>query len=48
MALSLATKYRTQKLEDVVEQETIIKILQQQLKTNNIKNCYCCLCLLKG
>lgn len=40
MALSLATKYRPQKLEDVVEQETIIKILQQQLKTNNIKNCY--------
>ncbi|WP_300924665.1 DNA polymerase III subunit gamma/tau [uncultured Clostridium sp.] len=40
MALSLATKYRPQKLEDVVEQEAVIKILQQQLKTNNIKNCY--------
>ena len=40
MNQSLAVKYRPKVLEDVVGQESIVKILKQQLKTNNIKNSY--------
>lgn len=40
MALSLATKYRPKKLDKVYGQESVVKILSQQLATGNIKNCY--------
>lgn len=38
--ISLAVKYRPQTFDDVVEQESIKVILQQQLKTNEIKHAY--------
>lgn len=37
---SLAVKYRPKKFDDVVEQKEVKAILQQQLKTNTIKNAY--------
>ena len=37
---TLAVKYRPKTFEDVVEQDVIKSILQNQLKTNTIKNCY--------
>ena len=37
---SLAVKYRPTTFDDVVEQGPIKVILQQQLKTNTIKNAY--------
>ena len=37
---TLANKYRPSTLEDVVEQPAVINILQKQLETNQIKNCY--------
>lgn len=40
MSISLATKYRPQEWEEVVGQETVIKILSRQLETNSIRNCY--------
>lgn len=40
MAQTLAIKYRPKTFDDVVEQGTIIKILQEQLSTNTHKNCY--------
>lgn len=40
MALSLATKYRPKTLNEMSGQENVIKILNQQLITKNIKNCY--------
>lgn len=38
--MSLATKYRPQRFEDVCEQNTIIKILEKQLEKRNFSNCY--------
>ncbi len=38
--MSLATKYRPKTLDEMIGQECIVKILKQQLATNNIKNCY--------
>lgn len=38
--MSLATKYRPQTFEDCCGQSSIIKILNQQLETNNLKNSY--------
>lgn len=40
MAQTLAIKYRPKTFADVVEQGTIIKILQEQLNTKTHKNCY--------
>ena len=40
MAVSLAVKYRPQTLEDIVSQRSIIKILNKQIQTGQIKNCY--------
>ena len=37
---SLATKYRPQTFEDVVGQESIIKILNNQISNNAIKQGY--------
>ncbi len=38
--MSLATKYRPLKFEDVISQGSIIKILQKQLELNTFTNCY--------
>ena len=35
---SLAVRYRPRNFEDVVSQNSVIKILQRQLETGNIKN----------
>lgn len=37
---SLAVKYRPKTLNEVLGQSSVIKILKQQLETNNINNCY--------
>lgn len=37
---TLATKYRPKTFDDVVEQTPIKMTLQEQLKTDTIKNCY--------
>ena len=37
---SLATKYRPQKFEEIVEQDSIKVILENQVKTNNLKHAY--------
>ena len=37
---SLATLYRPNKFEDVCGQSVTVKILEREVKTNNIKNCY--------
>lgn len=37
---SLAVKYRPQTLEEVVSQDSVVKILQRQLSENKLKNCY--------
>ena len=38
--VSLAVKYRPTTFDDVVEQKYIIKILQNQIQSNNIRNAY--------
>lgn len=38
--MSLATKYRPNRFEDVCSQGSIIRILQQQLSTRKFTNCY--------
>lgn len=38
--MSLATKYRPTKFEDVCNQSAVIKILKRQLDTNTYSNCY--------
>ena len=38
--ISLAVKYRPTEWLDVVEQKSIVKILQQELNTQQTKNCY--------
>ena len=38
--MSLATKYRPKKFMDIVEQDTIKAILQNQINSGQIKNCY--------
>lgn len=38
--VSLANKYRPQYFDDIVEQDAIKKILQNQIKTNNLKHAY--------
>lgn len=40
MAQSLATKYRPQTFEECLGQTSILKILERQIETNQIKNCY--------
>lgn len=40
MRTPLYTKYRPHKFEDVCEQKEVIDILQNQLNTNTIRNCY--------
>jgi DNA polymerase-3 subunit gamma/tau len=40
MAVALAVKYRPRELEEIVEQKSIIRILEKQLQLNQIKNCY--------
>lgn len=40
MAVSLAVKYRPKTFDDVIEQDNIKIILEQQLKTGEIKNSY--------
>lgn len=37
---TLATKYRPQKFEEIVEQDSIKVILENQVKTNNLKHAY--------
>lgn len=37
---TLATKYRPQKFEEIVEQDSIKIILENQVKTNNLKHAY--------
>lgn len=37
---SLAVKYRPKKFEDVCSQTSIIRILNRQIQTNQLKNCY--------
>lgn len=37
---SLAVKYRPQRFEEVVGQESIIDILEKQIETKSFKNCY--------
>ena len=38
--ISLPVKYRPQTFDDVVGQDSVIKVLQKQIETNNIKNAY--------
>ena len=38
--MSLATKYRPQRFEDVIGQGSTIKILKRQLELKQFKNCY--------
>ena len=38
--ISLPVKYRPQTFNDVVGQESVIKVLQKQVETNSIKNSY--------
>lgn len=38
--LSLANKYRPKEFSDVSEQESIRIVLENQIKTNNVKNVY--------
>lgn len=38
--ISLAVKYRPKKLSEITEQKSIVKILEQELATNQVKNCY--------
>lgn len=40
MSISLAVKYRPKTWEEVSEQSIMIKILKQQLATNNLRNAY--------
>ena len=40
MAESLAVRYRPKTLEEICSQKSVIKILNKQLQTNQIKNCY--------
>ena len=40
MAQSLAVKYRPKDFDSVLGQESVIRILQRQLETNKISNCY--------
>lgn len=37
---ALAVKYRPQTFEEICGQKSIVKILDRQLETNKIKNCY--------
>ena len=38
--VTLAVKYRPKVFEDIVEQDSIKVILQNQIKTNNLKHAY--------
>ena len=38
--ISLAVKYRPKTLSEITEQKSIVKILEQELATNQVKNCY--------
>lgn len=40
MSVSLAVKYRPQRPEDVVGQKSVVKILENQIESGNIKNVY--------
>lgn len=40
MSISLAVKYRPQKWEEMIGQESIIAILKKELETETFKNCY--------
>lgn len=40
MSVSLAVKYRPQRPEDVVGQKSVVKILENQIESGNIKNAY--------
>lgn len=40
MAQSLATKYRPKTFEEMCGQKSIVDILNRQIDTNNVKNCY--------
>ncbi len=40
MAVSLGVKYRPKTFEEIVSQQSVIKILNKQLQTNQLKNCY--------
>lgn len=39
-SMTLASKYRPKKFEDIVEQDSIKKILNNQIETNNLKHAY--------
>ena len=39
-SITLATKYRPQKFEEIVEQDSIKIILENQVRTNNLKHAY--------
>ena len=39
-SITLATKYRPQKFEKIVEQDSIKIILENQVRTNNLKHAY--------
>ena len=38
--ISLSVKYRPKTLDEITGQDSIVKILNQQINTGNIKNCY--------
>lgn len=38
--ISLAVKYRPKNFSELTEQKSIVKILEQELATNHVKNCY--------
>lgn len=38
--MSLSTKYRPAELDEIVGQDSIVKILNRQIEINDIKNCY--------
>ena len=40
MAQSLATKWRPKTFDSICSQKSVVRILQKQLETNEIKNCY--------
>ena len=38
--ISLAVKWRPKTFEEMVEQKSVVQILQKEIETNQIKNCY--------
>lgn len=40
MSESLSVKYRPNRFEDVISQQSVVRILKRQLELNDIKHCY--------